>query len=467
MALLIFIAAICLSVIVHIVLIRRQTLTIGDNSYGHHDVAMKDTNTNISRLRQQMATSKNRNRQKAEQEMRSEEVEGLLPMRRALEDDNCDPHATKIARQILSATINLVNIYQSHNNFMITDSSYSGMVAEFCPLNFTAQKENPPGLPMFRDVVNNSPQCNKPDIVRVDFKEAVDLVREFDTDNTDNLPMILDLKGVVFHESRCGSTLSSNAMMALHPEKHRVYSESSPPAIAFRICGEDYSDCSPQASANLLKDVIYMMGRSNDPKEENLFFKFQSVKTRTLESFRLAFPTTPWIFLYRNPIEVMMSQLDVPHTSQANCVRSKRSSPLIKQFIDLTQYEFDDLLDEELCAIHLATICESALRSLEHADGVGMAVKYSPDLVHDFLDTVFPKHFRILVDQDGIARVKKIAGTYSKNRGMQSEGEFKPDSKEKEKSAPKIMKEAADEFLAPVYQKLEKSVYNIRPGEDE
>ena len=409
----------------------------------------------------QVAKTKTRHHQSAKQK-NLHQVDGLLPMRRALEDDNFDPLVTEMARQILGASMNLVNIYKSHS-FSITDESYSGVVAEFCPLNFTAQKENPPSLPMFKDVIGMSPQCNNQNNLHVDLKEAVDLVREFDAENTDTLPTILDLKGVVFHESRCGSTLAANSMMALNPEKHRVYSESSPPPTAFKICGEDYSECSPKASANLLKDVIYIMGRSNDPKEQNLFFKFQSVTTRNLESFRLAFPTTPWIFLYRNPIEVMMSQLDVPHTSQANCVRSKHSSPLTKKFIHSSQYQFKDLTDEEFCAIHLATICESALRNLEDADGIGMAIKYAPELVYAFLDTVFPTHFHTLVDEDGKVRVKKIAGTYSKNRDMHiAENQFRSDSEEKERNAPQSMKDAANEFLGPVHRQLDESTYNIR-----
>jgi hypothetical protein len=416
---------------------------------------------------QQLATTAKIRQQQNPKRNNKYAVDNLLPMRRALEDDNFDPRAAELARNILGASLNLVDIHIISHHFSITEESYSGIVAEFCPLNFAAQKENPPSLPMFKDVVGVSPQCNEHNNVRVDLKEAVDLVREFDADNTDVLPTILDLKGVVFHESRCGSTLAANSMMALYPEKNRVYSESSPPPPAFKICGEDYSDCSPQASANLLKDIIYLMGRSNDPKEQNLFFKFQSVTTRNLESFRLAFPTTPWVFMYRNPIEVMMSQLDVPHTSKANCVRSKHSSPLIKRAIAGTEYKFDDFSDEEFCAVHLATICESALRNLEDADGVGMAIKYADDLEYAFLDTVFPNHFLALVDEDGRARVEKIAGTYSKGRGGMHEGEFHSDSEEKIRNAPKSMKDAADEFLGPVNKLLDKSRYNIRPEDEE
>ena len=395
---------------------------------------------------------------------------GIIPMRLALSNDD-HPEEKELAQQILLASANLVDIKMGQNS-LIEDDRYEGIIAEFCPLNFKAQKNHPPELPMFRDVVDKSGCGGKGGrhVVRVDLKEAVDLIRAFDYDNdkksNNEKPTILDLKGVVFHESRCGSTLAANSMMALNPEKHRVYSESSPPAMALRRCAEDYSDCSKDGAANLLKDVIYLMGRSNDPKEENLFFKFQSVTSRTMEIFRIAFPTTPWIFLYREPVEVMMSQLKVPRISQAICVRSKNSSPLIKSFIKKSEYSFRDLVDEEFCAIHLATLCESAIRNLEDAEGVGLAVKYTEDLVHDFLDTVFPVHFHTPVSTAGSERVLKISGTYSKNRGRQAEGKYKPDSEQKEKRDSQQIRDAATDFLQPSFDKLEESPYNIN-AEDE
>ena len=48
---------------------------------------------------------------------------GLLPMRKALDDPSFDPVATELARNILSASTNLVNIdYGSHSS--IGDDSY-------------------------------------------------------------------------------------------------------------------------------------------------------------------------------------------------------------------------------------------------------------------------------------------------------------------------------------------------------
>ncbi|KAL9188046.1 hypothetical protein ACHAXT_006424 [Thalassiosira profunda] len=374
--------------------------------------------------------------------------DGLLQMRKALEDPGADPAATEQARGILAASANLVNI-EVGSHAAISDDAYRGVVAKFCALDFSAQKENPA----------KAADCDDENyLMRVDLNEAVALVREFDADNADNSPAILDLRGAVFHESRCGSTLAANSMLALNPAKHRVYSESSPPIAAMKVCGEDYSECSVEAAANLLKD----------PKS-GLFFKFQSITTRTMDSFRSAFPTTPWLFLYREPTEVLMSQLDVPpgvKKSKANCVRAKHSAP-VEAYIENSDYEYEDLIDEEFCAIHLATLCESALRNLDESDGLGMALQYHPDLVHDFLDTVFPKHFHTPVDPAGRDRVLQISGTYSKNRGRHAEGEFKPDSAEKERRATRKMKAAAKDFLRPSFVKLQRNEHNLRPSDED
>ncbi|KAL3775003.1 hypothetical protein ACHAWO_003581 [Cyclotella atomus] len=389
---------------------------------------------------------------------------GILNMRDALSDPMYDPHKKRQAQKILSASLNLISI--EFEDDVMEDDYYEGVFAIFCDLDFLEQKSNPPEQPMFRDVVGHS-NCNDEfRQIKVDLSEAVELVREFDMDvatqNLSNGPKVLELKGAVFHESRCGSTLAANSMVALNPEMNRVYSESAPPIAAIKACGEDFSECTVNASANLLKDVVYLMGRSDDPKEEYLFFKFQSLTTRMMQSFRTAFPTTPWMFLYREPVQVMMSHLDgMRHLSGAICVRSKSTSAQIHDFVEREGYGMNDLEDEEFCAIHLATLCESALKNLQEANGVGIAVRYSPDLVHDFLDTIFPKHFKVDLDHAARERVLKVSGTYSKNRGGQEEGAFKSDSESKEEKASDEIRRASTKFLEPSFSALGKSQFNI------
>ena len=155
----------------------------------------------------------------------------------------------------------------------MSNHSYSGLIAEFCPINFTAQKRSRAEFSTFEDVVENS-YCGKDgskhDIIRVDLKlkEVVRLATKFNAyvaENINrirrnNIPTILDFKGVIFHESRCGSVLAAKSMMALDPTRNRVYNEPGPPELAMRICHEEYSICSVKAAANLMKDVVYMMG---------------------------------------------------------------------------------------------------------------------------------------------------------------------------------------------------------------
>lgn len=389
---------------------------------------------------------------------------GILPMREALADPMYDPHKKRQAQRILSASLNLIAI--EFDDDTMEDDFYEGVFGIFCDLDFSEQKLHPPEQPMFRDVVGHS-NCNDEfRQIKVDLSEVVELVREFDTDvanqNLSSGPTVLELKGAVFHESRCGSTLAANSMVALNPEKNRVYSESAPPIAAIKSCGEDFADCTVSASANLLKDVMYLMARSSDPKEEYLYFKFQSLTTRMMQSFRAAFPTTPWMFLYREPVQVMMSHLDgFRDTSRAICVKSKRRSPQIYSFVQREGYDMNDLENEQFCSIHLATLCESALKNLEEANGMGLAVKYHPDLVNDFLDIIFPKHFKAVVDPLGRDRVLKVSGTYSKNRGGEEEGAFKSDSESKEEKASDEIRSAAKLFLEPSFRALGGSPYNI------
>jgi hypothetical protein len=140
---------------------------------------------------------------------------------------------------------------------------------------------------------------------------------------------VLNVTSVIFHESRCGSTLLTNIFTTMDMTRHRVYSEPRPILQAIQtICGEDYTVCSPDTAAAILRDTIYIMSRSsssNNKKynhssarnvqqdetetgpETKVFFKFPSIASRNIPVFIKAFPNVPYILLYRNPMEVMVS----------------------------------------------------------------------------------------------------------------------------------------------------------------
>jgi len=245
-------------------------------------------------------------------------------------------------------------------------------------------------VPMFRDLVGHSPDCDV-HRYRVDLGQVAVLARSFDNEDGALLGLTknLELGGVVFHESRCGSTLVANALIGMNPQKHRVYSESAPPIAALRgVCGETFEYCTMETAASILSDTLYLMGRTNDLHEELVFFKIQSVGTRSLQVFQQAFPNTPWMFVYRDPVQVLMSQL-AQGSKNANCVRGRQQpAKSISDIATKAGFNVRHLSNEEYCAAHLvSSICLAV---------VGMLFSsYLPRLrlTHDSLTT--PTHHTV------------------------------------------------------------------------
>jgi hypothetical protein len=261
---------------------------------------------------------------------------------------------SKDIHRILAAEVHLVDLVFSHHDIGDDVNSYNGVQGVFCRLEWSKHKTSPSSYPMFWDLQHASPNCKNP--IQYDLKEIVRLARIRD-ENTDNNVSVMSPKGFVFHESRCGSTLAANALAVTHPESTRVYSESGPPLSALQSCGLHMNGakriCSMEQAALLFRDVIYMMGRTNNSEEKNLFFKIQSIGIKYIDVFQKAFPTTPWIFVYRDPVHVMMSHL-AHGTRNANCVRQLDDIPDSKlHFIQSIDRDVGSLIPEEKCALHL------------------------------------------------------------------------------------------------------------------
>lgn len=102
----------------------------------------------------------------------------------------------------------------------------------------------------------------------------------------------------IFHVSRCGSTLISQ--MLAQSDKSVVYSE---PPILDQILS---SDLSVNEKRDLLMAVVWSLN-ANSKDDRIVSIKWDSWHLYFVELIFQAFPTTPVIFLYRNPIEVLYS----------------------------------------------------------------------------------------------------------------------------------------------------------------
>lgn len=178
-------------------------------------------------------------------------------------------------------------------DFRVLNGNNFDAIGTFCEVDWHLHKDDPPSYAMFRSLTE---RCEKK--FSAPLREMAEKARAMDLSGKYPSVKSIPLKGVVFHESRCGSTLVANSLQAFAPEKTRVYSESQPPVSALKLCSSSRT-CDEQKHIEFIKDVVFLMGRTNDKNEEFMFFKIQSIGTLNIHKFRNAFPDIPWIFVYR------------------------------------------------------------------------------------------------------------------------------------------------------------------------
>ena len=192
--------------------------------------------------------------------------------------------------------------------------------------------------------------------------------------------------GFIFHESRVGSTLISN-MLASDP-RNLVFSEAPPPMEALKAVGylsgtgTGTRTSNPNPNPNPLtnirrssmnetriieqfQSIVHLMGRT--VTHDRLFFKFQSSASLKIKIMLKAFPDVPWVFVFRNPIQTMMSQLD-PASSIIGgpCLRTRRmphpkTRDALNPWKQQGLFGFSRFPNEAWCAAHLNTLCLHAL----------------------------------------------------------------------------------------------------------
>ncbi len=161
----------------------------------------------------------------------------------------------------------------------------------------------------------------------------------------------LALSGVIFHLSRCGSTLVTQMLGGLRGPS--VMSE--PPAVDHVLRAQ--SQC-PRLSnddvARWLRTVVSVLGQPRRRGQTGLVLKLDAWAIRQWPLIRLAFPDTPFIFSHRDPVEVVVSHLGhrgyhmIPGT-------------LPEEIIGISTDEAQRLTPARFLATVLRRLCEAAL----------------------------------------------------------------------------------------------------------
>lgn len=362
-------------------------------------------------------------------------------------------------RDILEANLMLVDLFVPREALSKDGPRhYKGVEGIFCRIDWNLQKKDVTKVPFFKHLIQQSGNCAKEDDrLRVDIADIVRRVRAYDDMGSKKVHS-LEMSGTVFHQSRCGSTLVSNLLLASNPQEHRVYSEAIPPNHVAQACS-DPLDCDTVKATQLLKDVFYLMGRSNNPNEKRVFYKLQAKPVKQIQLWTQAAPEAPWMFVYRDLVEVMMSY-SKSKSKYEKCNR-RRNNPdqFVRDILKKSGRSAKSLSDEELCAADLTSLCEAALK--EHESNVkGTFVNYS-SLPAAMWTSIVPDILKIPLNRDQIENMKSIGGVYSKSAPTSkkrwqegsSEGFLDDSEKKRSKASPKIQN-AADTFVSNTYGRL-------------
>ncbi|MFP5260735.1 MAG: sulfotransferase family protein [Blastocatellia bacterium] len=243
--------------------------------------------------------------------------------------------------------------------------------------------------------------------------------------------------GFIFHLSRCGSTLISQMLAAL--PRNVVISEA-PPVDAVLRANQGGRDVTDATRADWLRWMISALGQPRSGEEKHLFIKFDSWSLLSMRIIRQAFPDVPWVFAYRDPVEVLVSQI------------MRRGGHMVPGVLEpeLLGMDYSSILQmrpAEYCARVLAQVCAAAL---EHRDGgEPMFINYRqlPEVVwSSLLD-----FFRVDHTAADIDRMRRVSQFNAKNPSL----EFVDDAASKHSAAGPELRDAAGEWVMPLYERLE------------
>ena len=198
----------------------------------------------------------------------------------------------------------------------------------------------------------------------------------------------------------------------------------------------------------VMHDLVGAFRRPRRPNERQFITKMTDAGASVrLPLFRQAFPDLPWIFVYREPIEVMVSVLRKPSGNIEGWYRNRLQTA---KRLNMPQLADPGMWPEEFMAQTLRHFCATAVGAAKATPpGKFLAVPYSrlPDAVWE---TIAP-HFGIeLTDQDRDA-MRTEAKFSAKSSGGE---EFKSDSESKRQLATPYMQRLANELVGPAIEEL-------------
>jgi hypothetical protein len=248
--------------------------------------------------------------------------------------------------------------------------------------------------------------------------------------------------GFIFHSSRCGSTLVANACRAVSNSIVLSEANAIDKLIARFITDADNSVKESLYSV-FLRGVVHALAQRHTGNEQNLFIKFACCSFTQFERIKRIWPNVPWLFLYRDPVETIVSNIrNVPPW----LIDSDRR--VLASITNTSPAAIAKMSLEELCARTIGSLYSTAY---DLANGNGMLLNYKQLSVPVIADVL--NFFKVSLSTEELERIARTSEVYSKEAsGTRA---FVADRDTKQKLASDLIREMSERWAEGPYRLLE------------
>lgn len=253
-------------------------------------------------------------------------------------------------------------------------------------------------------------------------------------DNAEIEPSLIPT-GFIFHMSRCGSTLLSQLLAAL---PHNIVISEAGPIDSVLRANWPKAQFSDEERIGWLRALMSSYARPRYG-EQHFFVKFDCWHTRALPLIQRAFPEVPWIFVIRDPVQVLVS-----HSRQPGAQMVPSLLPPSWLGLDWPTGSYGSIVDYH--AQVLAHICEAGYANLNQRACI---INYQQ--LPSALFSIIADHFGLSFSQTNREQME-LAGQFNAKSPQLF---FVNDTNDKISAATEEIHRAAERWIQPIYNSLE------------
>jgi len=239
---------------------------------------------------------------------------------------------------------------------------------------------------------------------------------------------------LIFHASRCGSTLMAQMLATL--DDNIVLSEPPPLDNLLRAHRQD-----PKATPHQpawLAALVSAYGQRRQGNEQRLFIKLDAWNVFEAPLLLALYPEVPRVFLYRDPLEIVVSQLRQPGMHRVPGLLGSSA-------LDLPVQEALRMTPAEYTSRTVGAILRQGLELCQQHGAVAVNYQELPNACWGRLASLFDVH------DAHLPRLRETAGFDAK----QPSQSFTADSQNKREAADEGLRETVEYWAGKAYRALE------------